>query len=68
MRFPWQEYWTRLPFPFPVHLPDPGIEPMSPALEGEFFITEPPGKANFLDTRIINQVHEEKHMESQVLH
>ena len=49
-------------------LPRPGIEPMSPALEGEFFITEPPGKANFLDTRIINQVHEEKHMESQVLH
>ena len=25
-------------------LPDPGIEPMSPALVGGFFTTEPPGK------------------------
>ena len=68
MRFPWQEYWTGLPFPFPGHRPDPGIEPMSPALEGGFFTTEPPGKALFPDTHIVNQVHEEKHVESQVLH
>ena len=26
------------------HLPDPGIEPTSPALAGEFFTTEPRGK------------------------
>ena len=25
-------------------LPDPGIEPVSPALAGGFFTTEPPGK------------------------
>ena len=25
-------------------LPGPGVEPMSPALVGEFFTTEPPGK------------------------
>ena len=25
-------------------LPGPGIEPVSPVLEGEFFTTEPPGK------------------------
>jgi len=25
-------------------LPDPGIKPMSPALAGRFFTTEPPGK------------------------
>ena len=25
-------------------LPDTGVEPMSPALAGEFFTTEPPGK------------------------
>ena len=25
-------------------IPDPGIEPMSPALAGRFFITVPPGK------------------------
>ena len=27
-----QEYWSGLPFPSPGHLPDPGIEPRSPAL------------------------------------
>ena len=26
-----QQYWSGLPFPFPGNLPDPGIEPMSPA-------------------------------------
>ena len=31
-------------FPPPVNLPDPGIEPESPALAGGFFTTEPPGK------------------------
>ena len=42
MRFP--EHWSGLPFPSPGHLPDPGIEPMSTALAGRFFIPEPPGK------------------------
>ena len=37
-----QEYWSGLPFPNPGHLPDPGIEPASPALAGGFFTTEPP--------------------------
>ena len=27
-----------------LDLPDPGIEPVSPALVGGFFTTEPPGK------------------------
>ena len=27
-----QEYWSGLPFPLPRDLPDPGIEPQSPAL------------------------------------
>ena len=39
-----QEYWSRLPFPSPVDLPDPGIKPMSPALVGGFFTTKPQGK------------------------
>ena len=42
--FPRQEYWSGLPFSSPGDLPDPGIEPMFPALAGEFFTTEPPGK------------------------
>ena len=44
MEFPRQEYWSGLPFPSPGDLPDPGIEPPSPALAGKFFTTEPPGK------------------------
>ena len=32
MGFSRQEYWSGLPFPSPGHLPDPGIEPRSPAL------------------------------------
>ena len=42
MGFTRQEYWSRLPFPPPGDLPDPGIEPRSPALAGGFFTTEPP--------------------------
>ena len=44
MRLPRQEYLSGLPFPPPGDLPDPGIEPTSPALAGRFFTTEPPGK------------------------
>ena len=43
MEFPRQEYWSTLPFPYPVDLPDPGIELDSPALASGFFTTEPPG-------------------------
>ena len=42
-----QEYWRELPFPTPGDLPNPGFEPASPlssALVGRFFTTEPPGK------------------------
>ena len=39
-----QEHWSGLPFPTPGDLSDPGIEPMSPALAGEFFTTAPPGE------------------------
>ena len=40
------KYWSGLPCPPPGNLPDPGIEPASPALAetDEFFTTEPPGK------------------------
>ena len=44
MGFPKQEYQSGLPFPTPGNLPDPGIEPESPALAGRFFTTEPAGK------------------------
>ena len=44
MGFPRQEHWSGLTFPPPEALPDPGIEPTSPALTSRFFTTEPPGK------------------------
>ena len=44
MGFPRQEYWSGLPFPSLGNLPDPGMEPVPPALAEEFFTTEPPGK------------------------
>ena len=43
-----QEYWSRLPFPPPGDLPNPGIEPaslVSPALPGRFLTSEPPEKS-----------------------
>ena len=40
MGFPRQENWSGLPFPFQGTLPEPGIEPVSPALAGGFFTTE----------------------------
>ena len=45
MEFSRQEYWSGLPFPSPRGLPDPGMEPGSPALKAGFFLlSEPPGK------------------------
>ena len=44
MRFSRQEYWSGLPFPSPGDLPDPGIEPRSPALQADALTSEPPGK------------------------
>ena len=39
MGFHRQEYWGVVPFSPPGDLLDPGMEPMSPALAGEFFTT-----------------------------
>ena len=44
MGFSRQEYWSGLLFPSPGDLPDPGIEPRSPALQADTLLSEPPGK------------------------
>ena len=44
MGSPRQEYGSGLPFPSPGDLPDPGIEPVSPALAGGFIMAAPHGK------------------------
>ena len=38
MEFSSQEYWSGLPFPSPGDLPDPGIEPGSPALQTDVLL------------------------------
>ena len=47
MEFSRQEYWSGLPFPSPGDLPNPGIEPGSPALQAKALPSEPPGKPEF---------------------
>ena len=43
MEFSRQEYWSGLPFPSPGDLPNPGIEPGSPALQADALPSEQPG-------------------------
>ena len=44
MGFPRQESWSGLPFPPSEDPPDPGIKPGSPALQGNYSPSGPPGK------------------------
>ena len=44
MEFSRQEYWSGLSFPSPRDLPNPGIEPESPALQADALPSELPGK------------------------
>ena len=48
MEFSRQEYWSGLSFPPPRDLPDPGIEPISPASAQGFFTTESPVKLIYI--------------------
>ena len=54
MGFSRQEYWSGVPLPSPGDLPDPGIEPGSPALEADALTSEPPGKMLSLDIGLFN--------------
>ena len=66
MEFSRHEYWSGLPFPSAGDLPDPGIEPRSPALQADALPSEPPGSlkqntkviptANRTRTHIQNEV------------
>ena len=46
MGFSRQEYWSGLPFPSPGDLPNPGVEPRSPALQVDALPSELLGKPN----------------------
>ena len=50
-----QEYWSGLPFPSPGDLPNPGIEPRSPALEADALTSEPP--FNFTKFNLVVLLH-----------
>jgi len=39
-----QEYWSGLPCPPPGDLPDPGVEPRSPALQGDYLLLSHQGR------------------------
>ena len=43
MRIPHEEYWSGYPIPFPGDLPDPEIEPRSPALQADSLPADLPG-------------------------
>ena len=45
MGFSRQEYWSGLPFHSPEDVPEPEVEPMSPALQADSLPSEPSGKA-----------------------
>ena len=64
MEFSRQEYPSGLQFPSPGDLPDPGMEPMSPALAGVFFTTVPPGKPHYMQYTIANRMSVLKIMQS----
>ena len=48
MGFSRQEYWSGLLFPPPGNLPDPGTEPVSPALQADSLLTESSGRPSQL--------------------
>ena len=53
MRLFRQGYWSGLPFPPPGDLPNPGIEPGSPVLQGDSLSTELQGKPTYKGCHII---------------
>ena len=50
MGFPRQEYWSGLLFPSPGHLPNPGIEPESPAWQAGSFLLSHQGSPSTHNT------------------
>ena len=52
MEFSRRGHWSRLSFPPPGDLLDPGIKPAFPALADVFFITAPPRKPSFIHSSV----------------
>ena len=56
MGFSRQEYWSGLPFPSLGDLPDPGIEPGSPALQADALPSELPGKTRIYTGLVLTYI------------
>ena len=56
MGHPRQEYWSGLPCPPPGHLPHPGIEPKSPAVQVSSLPLSPRGSPAVLGRHAINHM------------
>ena len=54
LEFSSQECWSGLSFPTPGDLPNPGVEPGSPALQADSLPSEPPGKP--LESRLPGEI------------
>ena len=54
MEFSRPEYWSWKPFPSPGDLPNPGIEPRSPALQADSLPAEPQGKSSAQEIFVIS--------------
>ena len=51
MGFSRQEYWSELSVPSPGDLPDPGIEPGSPALQADSSLSQTLGKPKYVKSK-----------------
>ena len=49
-----QEYWSRLPFPPPGDLPNPGTEPRSPTMQADSLPVELPGKPQLYPSEVVS--------------
>ena len=70
MEFSRQEHWSGLPFPSPVDLSDPGIEPGSPGLQADSLpseLQEVPSAKQFWNTIALLQLHELGSLNNQII-
>ena len=70
MEFSRQEHWSGLPFPSPVDLSDPGIEPGSPGLQADSLpseLQEVPSAKQFWNTIALLQLHELESLNNQII-
>ena len=66
MEFSREDYWSGLPFPPPADLPNPGIEPGSPARQPDALPSEPPRRSDFLTIPTYQTIHKKMAPDNQI--